>query len=108
MNAVTDAVRNIKLSRNGNNFVPGTNMTCSADGYPLPQFQWLGTNGVKVMDGASFTVSTLSSEAYKCIASNTVGGQPNTIESISIMFNSTVNPDEGLLSGIYLASLLDI
>jgi len=52
-------------------FSPGTPVTCKADGFPRPTFQWMqASDNETVIGGATFVYA----DGYICRAENTVRG----------------------------------
>jgi len=93
---VTYPVENVVLNRTGgSNFVPGTNISCIASGYPYPTYKWVKASTEElVAEGQILHVAASGPTQYKCIAMNTVDRVDYKAESLPIMFNNTVNPDD--------------
>ena len=63
--------------------VLGKAMTCSctADGDPVPSFEWRAPNGTVLQSGSSYTTprveQSLNGNYYTCVASNSLGSASN-------------------------------
>ena len=69
-------------------FSPGKPVTCKANGYPRPSFQWIrASDNVTVMEGAKFDDKS-ANHTYICMATNTVRGQKYIVMSSEVNFHA--------------------
>ena len=79
---------NIRLDPEGRSFVPGEMVTCKADGYPQPTFQWIRTSdNVTVQTGAELKVES-ANYSYICSATNKVRERTYIVMSAEISFGA--------------------
>lgn len=87
------------------NYSPGTVITCTAKGRPLPSFKWQlqevehGGTWIDIQNQTSdvFAVSDATSRRYRCVAMNVVGGESYNGTSQEFQVNKTgglVDPND--------------
>ena len=79
---------NIRLDPEKTSFVAGTTVTCKADGYPRPSFQWIrSSDNSTVQSGAELEVES-ANYSYICSATNKVRERTYIVMSAEISFGA--------------------
>jgi len=69
-------------------FFPGKPVTCKANGFPRPSFQWIRTSdNVTVVEGPKLVVES-TNNSYVCIATNVVSGRTYNTMSTEVKFHA--------------------
>jgi len=88
---VLGPVSNVWLDPNSG-FSSGKAVTCKANGYPRPSFQWIrASDNVTVMEGAKLDNKS-ADHTYICMATNTVRGQKYVVVSRAVNFDAATAP----------------
>jgi len=99
--SASDSVRDVQLWPSLSSYPPGTSITCSAKGYPSPNFKWqkLEDDNVTWVDiqnhtGNEFTFNDSSSNWYRCVAMNNVWeiNYNNTSDEFQINYTGNGKP----------------
>ena len=73
---ISDPVTNMNLGNEKEEYIPGEEITCAAEGNPAPTFIWVDVNNVTVEDSRVLTIeaSMEGTRTYSCLATNVVRG----------------------------------
>ena len=66
----------------------GSELTCSATGFPAPSFIWADVISGNVTAGFQITVARLGQNVLRCSARNVIRGQEH-VETLTVHFNGT-------------------
>src|SRR6218665_634769 len=98
LHSASDSVRDVQLSPSLTSYPPGSSITCSAKGYPLPTFNWqkLEDDNVTWVDipnltGNEFILNYSSSNWYRCVAMNNIREINYNNTSDEFQINNTSN-----------------
>ena len=71
-------------------FSPDKLVTCKANGFPRPVFQWIRTSDNATVAEGPKLVDKSASYTYICVATNTVRGQTYTVMSAELDYAAVV------------------
>jgi len=67
-------------------FEAGDELTCDADGYPEPSYQWTDSNAVVVSSGSTMTL-TAGAYTATCTATGNLASPCSASDSVSVVAN---------------------
>ena len=87
---LSDTVTNMNLGDVMEEYNPGEEIICAAEGNPEPHIRWVDDMNNTVVDSATLTIhaSMVGTRTYSCLATNTVRGANYSLTE-TITFNVT-------------------
>jgi len=104
------APRNLQISPRRSTYRPGEKLSCTAEGNPLPSYQWSDVENVIVASGSNLIIDyavNATTYTFRCTAINHFNGKYHTVtDTITFAVTGNVKTSKYNLTIIVLISIL--